>query len=304
MTSYHAYKGPLRLFFTLCALIKMVSGVLDGHCPPLGPVLPAPVNPSKDPEVQSAISQFDAYFAQLTSALSGSAISVSVQSIHESGKLIDLHHTPPVRQAGSKSVVDGDTSYRVGSISKIFTTLAILRAGVRMDDPIITYLPELNELEPADGFSVAWDDVTVGSLASHMSGIGLDLMDDLANQQSPWTTLGFPSLSANDTPGCQGIYGLPACPEFEFYRDFSKHHPVYEPFTTPMYSNLGIDLLGLALERIFNTTYAQHVQASIITPLGLNNTNLASPPLISQAFVPNQTVDEDMWGVDLGYDSP
>lgn len=304
MISIHIYHGPLRLLFTLCVLMNLVSGVLDGHCPPLGPVLPAPVNPSSSPEVQSAISQFDAYFAQLTSPLSGSAISISVRSLHESGKLVDLHHTPQIRQAGSSSVVDGDTSYRVGSISKIFTTLAILRAGVRMDDPITSYLPELNQLEPADGFSVSWNDVTVGSLASHMSGLGLDLMDDLANQPSPWTALGFPSLSANDTPGCQGIYGLPACSESEFYRDFSKHHPVYGPFTTPMYSNLGIDLLGLALERIFNTTYAEHIQASIITPLGLNNTNLASPPFLSQAFVPNQTMDEDMWGVDLGYDDP
>lgn len=173
-----------------------------------------------------------------------------------------------------------------------------------MDDAITSYLPELKELEPTDGLSVAWDDVTVGSLASHMSGLGLDLMDDLGNQPNPWTSLGLPALGANDTPGCQGIYGLPACAESELYRDFGKHHPVYEPFTTPVYSNLGIDLLGLALERIFNTSYADHVQASIISPLGLNNTNIASPPLLSQAFVPNQTEDEDMWSVNLGYDNP
>lgn len=287
--------------FLLC---KPVSAGLDGHCPPLGPVLPAPTNPSKSPEVQTAISQFETYFSSLASPFSGSAISISVQSIHESDKLIDLHHTPPIRQAGTTNLVTGDTLYRLGSISKILTTLATLRAGIRMDDPITTYLPELRSIDAADGFSVAWDDITVGSLASHMSGLGLDLMSDLGNIPNPWTSLGFPPLNANDTPGCQGIYSLPPCPESELYRDFSKHHPVYEPFTTPMYSNLGIDFLGLAIERIFNTSYGEYIQESITSPLGLKNTNLTAPTSLSQAFVPNQAAEEDMWSVDLGWDNP
>lgn len=302
--SKHFTNYRLLWLFLVLLLGNFVSGGLDGHCPPLGPVLPASTNPSGAQEVQTAVSHFDLYLAALTSSFTESAVSVSVQSIHESAKLVDLHHTPPVRQANATIAVNGDTSYRVGSISKIFTVLAALRAGVRMDDPITNYLPELRDIEAADGFSFDWDDMTVGSLASHMSGLGLDLMNDLGNLPNPWTSLGFPSLTANDTPGCEGLYGLPPCPESEFYRDFSKHHPVYEPFTTPTYSNLGIDLLGLALERIFNMSLAGYIEESIISPLGLDNTNLTAPPLLSQAFIPNQTVEEDLWGVDLGWDNP
>lgn len=304
MLSHQIYPIVLQLLLVLYLQGDIVSGDLDGHCPPLGPVLPAPTSPSMNPAVQTAVSLFGTYFSSHFSLFSGSAVSVSVQSIHESSKLVDLHFTPPVHQAGSTDLVTGDTSYRVGSISKIFTVLAILRAGVRMDDPITSYLPELRGLEAADGFLIVWDDVTVGSLASHLSGLGLDLMNDLGNIPSPWASLGFPTLNTNSTPGCQGIYGLPPCPESELNRDFSKHHPVYAPFTTPMYSNLGVDLLGLALERMFSKSFAEYMQENIISPLGLQNTNLTAPPLPSQAFIPNQTVEENMWGVDVGWDSP
>lgn len=128
-------------------------------------------------------------------------------------------------------------------------------------------------------------------------------MNDLANKPNPWSSLGFPVLSANETPGCQGLYGLPTCPESEFYRDFSKHHPVFAPFTTPMYSNLGIDILGLALERISNMSYAEYIQESILVPLGLENTSIFPPSSLDKAFIPNQTIEADLWGVDLGWDN-
>lgn len=133
-------------------------------------------------------------------------------------------------------------------------------------------------------------------------------MLDLANNPQPWTSLGFPALSPNasDVPGCQGLYGLPPCPESELYRDFGKHHPVYAPFAAPSYSNLGVAILGLVLERASNATYAEFVQGAVLTPLGLGSTTVStpsrSPP--QNAFVPDQAVDEDWWGVDMGWDVP
>lgn len=156
----------LCIFVGALLLNNFVRGGLDGHCPPLGPVLPAPKSPSLNPNVQAAGSNFSTYFSALTSSFLGSAASVAVASIHEDGKLLDLHHTPQIRQTGSTNSVNGDTIYRVGSISKVFTTIGTLQAGIRMDDPILDYLPELQTLQADDGFSVDWNDVTVGSLAS------------------------------------------------------------------------------------------------------------------------------------------
>lgn len=173
----------------LATLAHVVLATLDGHCPPLGPVLPAPTNPSTSPDVQLAIYDFQNDFTNLTSPLGGSAVSVSVRSIHEADKLVDLHYTPPTRDPSSTNVVDGNTVYRIASISKVFTTLGILREGIAMDDPVTRYLPELGSLEAADGINnditaVSWDDITIGALASHMSGIGLDCKT-LFTQTSP-----------------------------------------------------------------------------------------------------------------------
>lgn len=161
-------------------LPQAVLGDLDGHCPPLGPVLPAPTSPSANSAVQSAVAGFSETFTSITGSFASSAVSLSVRSIHERGAgLLDLHHTPPDRRAGSTASVDGNTVYRVGSVSKVFTVLGILRIGIRFDDPVTLYLPELRGLGAADGMNndisaVAWDDITIGALASHMSGIGLD----------------------------------------------------------------------------------------------------------------------------------
>lgn len=161
-------------------LIQAALGGLDGHCPPLGPVLPAPTRPSSSGPVQAAVAGFAETFESLTSPFARSAVSISVRSIHEDGKLVDLHYTPPILGAGSTTGgVDGDTVYRVGSISKVFTILGILSTGIRMDDPVTLYLPELRDLGAAEGVdsditTVRWDDITIGALASHMSGIGLD----------------------------------------------------------------------------------------------------------------------------------
>lgn len=155
----------IAAFMAVVLLTQLASAALNGHCPPLGAVLPPPKRPSTCAAVQAAIYNFQNDFTGLTSGFYGSAVSVSVKSVHESEKLIDLHYTPPTRDSRSTAVVDADTVYRIASISKVFTTLGVLHEGIGMDDPVTKYLFELGR---------SWDNITVGALASHMSGIGLD----------------------------------------------------------------------------------------------------------------------------------
>jgi CubicO group peptidase (beta-lactamase class C family) len=75
--------------------------------------------------------------------------------------------------------VDSHSQYRIGSISKLFTvyTFLIEAGDVKFNDPITKYVPELaaaarHEQNAVD--SVDWESVTVGNLASQMSGIGRD----------------------------------------------------------------------------------------------------------------------------------
>jgi len=169
-----------KLHAAIALAILPAQIVARTHCPPLGPVLPAPVCPSKSDGVKSAITTLADSLAALTGGLNMSAVSVSVKSIHESEPMFDFHHTPPKLSPNGTQKVDANTIYRIGSISKVFTVLGVLMLeGVHFDDPVTKYLPELRALRPEVGEVNAittpdWDAITSGSLASHMSGIAGD----------------------------------------------------------------------------------------------------------------------------------
>lgn len=172
---------PQSLFESLLVLANVAFAARDGLCPPLGPVLPAPITPSSHESVQAAIQSITDRFQNLTAALNTTAISVAVRSIHETLPMLEFHYTPPVLDKTGASAIDSETIYRIGSISKIFAALSVLTQGkMKLEDPITKYVPELLQLKrhavpvANDVTAVNWDQVTIGSLASHMSGIGTD----------------------------------------------------------------------------------------------------------------------------------
>ncbi len=96
------------------------------------------------------------------------------------------------------------------------------------------------------------------------------------------------------------MLGLPACNRNQFFRDFGKRHPVYAPFTNPVYSNVASVILGFAVEVITNTTYDNYVKQAILTPLGMTNTTIFNgPEKKAWGFIP---VNETWWGSTLGYE--
>ncbi|TGJ82143.1 hypothetical protein E0Z10_g6596 [Xylaria hypoxylon] len=221
--------------------------------------------------------------------------------------MLELHHTPSVRDNTSTTVIDSETIYRVGSVSKIFAVLSVLTQGeMKMEDPITKYVPELLQLRSEavpvanDITAVNWDQVTVGSLTTHMSGIGADLVNDLGSFPVDFTQLGLPQLTNSSKTGCAGILGLPACTRAEFFRDFGKRHPVYAPWTNPVYSNVASAILGFAVESATNMSYDAYVQKAIFGPLGMTNTTIFNAPKDrSWGFIPKG----DIWfGSSLGYE--
>lgn len=79
--------------------------------------------------------------------------------------------------------VDGDTVFRLGSVSNFFTVLAFLAeaGGVYWNQPINRFIPELanfvgrTKTKNFDSVrETAWDDITLGALASQVSGLGRD----------------------------------------------------------------------------------------------------------------------------------
>ncbi|KAI0129092.1 beta-lactamase/transpeptidase-like protein [Xylariales sp. AK1849] len=280
-----------------------VSAALDGLCPPLGPVLPAPTSPSASLHVQSALTVFEEALRNVTSNLNVSAVSVGVHSIHEVEPMLVFHHTPPKLDARGVKQVDSDTLYRLASTSKIFPVLAILKTpGMDLNDPITKYLPELRSLnEQAQAqnaiWAVDWDDITLGALASH-HGIPADLPLDLTTDPAiDWTEIGFPSVHESLLLNCS-LRGDPPCGRKVFWDLFGHRAPVYPPFTTSVYSNIGFALLGWAVESVTNIPLSDYLRDSVWEPTGMHHT-YASKPDDSLGAIP---VDEQWWNATMGFE--
>ncbi|KAI1055640.1 hypothetical protein LB505_010033 [Fusarium chuoi] len=145
-------------------------------CPPLGAVFPAPQSPSQSSIVKKATSLLKAGLdAQICAQFNTSALSIGVKSIHEDDPLFTYQWTPPNPGEGTDKV-DEDTVFRIASGSKLFTALAAhISDKIDLEASVLKYLPELNKTAGDDDiFSLKWEDITVGSLASHLSGVGVD----------------------------------------------------------------------------------------------------------------------------------
>jgi hypothetical protein len=158
-------------------------------CPLLGPDFPAPRNILQNPGFRNTINSFSNTLQQVLSTGNSSygpfdpannTFSINVFSTFSDTPLYNYHYTAPRFSNGSigAKTVDGDTVFRVGSISKLFTVFALLieKGDANLNDPVTKYVPELRNAPRKTGAvnAVQWDDVTLGGLASHMSGMGRD----------------------------------------------------------------------------------------------------------------------------------
>ncbi|KAK0611385.1 beta-lactamase/transpeptidase-like protein [Immersiella caudata] len=272
-------------------------------CPPLGPVLLAPRSPSQNPIVKAAIGSLKATLdGQLKGQMKGSAVSLAVKSIHEDGLLFNYHFTPPTLSGLGTTNVDENTIYRVGSISKLMPVLALLQeSNVSLEDPVTKYLPALrNAKGSSEVLSVSWDDITIGSLMSHLSGLATDSAQDLAVYPTgPWTTMGLPEVARGAGPTCSGLPGTKLCNATDLIRDMARRPPIYREFTTPVYSNIGYALLGLVVEAATNRTFEEAVQKSIFDVVGMTSTSFDGFPVSfpEKGFIP---VKESTWNLTLG----
>lgn len=138
-----------------------------------------------------------------------------------------------------------ETVYRIGSITKQFTSAAIMRlmeqGRLSLDDTLQKFLPDF----PTQGKRV-----TVRQLLNHTSGI------------RSYTSLG---------PKWQRVMRLDLAPD-SMVALFAGEPFDFEPGHAYRYNNSGYFLLGMIIEKLSGKTYAQHLQDEFFGPLGLENT--------------------------------
>lgn len=139
------------------------------------------------------------------------------------------------------------TRYRIASISKTFTAVAVLqlveKGRLNLDDRVVKYLPWFR-LKSGGADS---NNITVRQILSHTAGVSRD------GSTPHWTTDDFPDL--------EGIK-----------KSISSKVIVYENLTRFKYSNLGFALLGEIIAEITAMSYEQYVSRHIIQKLKLENT--------------------------------
>ena len=137
-----------------------------------------------------------------------------------------------------------DTRYRIGSITKQFTSAAILRmvdeGKLGLDDPIKKYLP---------GLPASWEQATIRQLLSHTSGI-------------PSHT----SLENSDTK----MWPVKHTPRELI--DLLKGLPLnYEHGAKFRYNKMGFVLLGHLIETVSGMSYLDYLEQKLLKPLKLHN---------------------------------
>jgi CubicO group peptidase (beta-lactamase class C family)/D-alanyl-D-alanine dipeptidase len=148
-----------------------------------------------------------------------------------------------------------ETVYRVGSVSKLFTDMAVMQfveAGkIDLDAPVTKYLPEF---KPEDRFGKP---ITLRQLMSHRSGLVRE--PPVGNYFDPKP----PSLARTVT----SLNGLPL---------------VYEPGTKTKYSNAAIAAVGLAVEKVDGRPFARAVRERVLAPLGMTASTFEPTPQVKE----------------------
>ena len=153
-----------------------------------------------------------------------------------------------------KSPTTTSTVYSICSISKLFTSIALMQlrdqGKVRLDDPISKHLPwfKIEQIYPES------PPITIESVLTHSSGLPRE------SDFPYWNTPKF------DFPTRE-----------KMIEQLKNQKTLYPAYTYYQYSNLGLTLAGEIVARVSGMDYASYVTENIINPLGLNNTHPYMP---------------------------
>ena len=169
-------------------LLTLPLAAAAPNCAYHGPAYPKPTGLATNPLISAAAANltasFDALLAnETTVVVSNNSWSLQAFSVHDEAPLWEGYHAAlnldAVNSTGTREV-GGDSLYRLGSLTKVFTVLTwfVEEGDEYWFAPITRFVPELEGLaERARGDPVRyvnWEEVTVGALAGQMSGIPRD----------------------------------------------------------------------------------------------------------------------------------
>jgi CubicO group peptidase (beta-lactamase class C family) len=141
-----------------------------------------------------------------------------------------------------------DTKFNLGSMNKMFTATAVARlveAGkLSFDDPISKYIDETWLPKTVT------DKITVRHLITHTSGLGSYFNETYINSS-------------------RALFR-----KLDDYKPLIKDdRPAFTPGTRFQYSNTGLFLLGVVIEKVTGEDYFDHIRKAIYAPAGMTDSD-------------------------------
>lgn len=154
-------------------------------------------------------------------------------------------------RANGVRAVTADTVFRIGSISKSFTALAIMQmaqsGAVDLDAGVATYLPAFK--------GHAAGSISLRQLLSHTSG---------------YSTVQGNGSHGDDAYRNRGLA--------KYVSRVAQWQPAYPPGERWEYSNLNYQILGAVIEAVNGQDYADYIKAHIFVPLGMADSFVGNGP--------------------------
>jgi CubicO group peptidase (beta-lactamase class C family) len=234
----------MKKILNFCFILLLISGSVS---------IPAQTNPPQERKSSSSPEALKAYESFVVEQMAFHGIpGLSVGFIKgdftwaKGFGFADLENNVPAKP---------ESSFRLASITKTITALAILRlveeGKIDLDSEIQTYVPYFPRKK--------WP-VTIRQLLGHLGGI---------SHYKNYETEGHIKELKNTRESVA------------IFQDFDL---VAEPGTRYYYSTYGFNLLGAAIEGASGLPYEEYIKKYIFDPLGLENSRLDSP----RDLIPNR----------------
>ena len=224
---------------TLAAFVFMSAAIVASD------VYPPPrfTDPGRVAKLESALPEIDRIFRAYAA---DQKIPGMIWGVVIDGRLAHVSQVG-VRDRVANSPVTASTAFRIASMTKSFTALAILKlrddGRLSLEDPVSKYIPEFARMELPTRDSAP---LRIRNLMSHSAGFPED---------NPW---GDQQLNAtDDTLDAWLRAGIP----------FST-----APGTRYEYSNYAFGLLGRIVAKASGMSYERYMRDRIFVPLGMNAT--------------------------------
>ena len=229
----------LRILISILLITNLLSNDIDNN-----------------PNLESRIRLFEEWMNTQMDYLSLNGVSVGI-----------VHNQELVYYKGfgfadedNQIMADEHTNYRIASITKIFTSIALMKlveeGAIKLNDPVTKYIPELYNIQ-TNGYDV--EKITIKSIMRHTTGL-------------PRNTIFFWDNEKKQKPISidEALKGL------------KKQRIIYKPNRIYKYSNLAILLGGEVIKRVSKIDYNDYIKNNIFIPIGMSHRSV---------YVDNKIID-------------